>query len=155
GAGSVDGRDAGVEEEVVVLGRDHAPAHHEDVVAALLAQLLDQLGDERPVPGRLARHTDDVYVVLDGVAGGFLRRLEKRADAGVETDVGERGRDHLGAAVVAVLAHLHDEHPGPAALGLGELVDLAPNALVPLVALVGRPVYAADATDRRPVPRED
>jgi hypothetical protein len=37
-------------------------------------------------------------------------------DVDVEADVGEGGGDHLGAAVVAVLAHLGDQHARPAAL---------------------------------------
>src|SRR6266511_5247714 len=154
GARAVDGGYAGVEQEVVVAGRDHAAADDEDVAAVLLAQLLDELGHEGLVAGGLARDADDVHVVLDRVAGRLLRRLEQRADVDVEADVGERGRDHLGAAVVAVLAHLHDEHAGPAALDLGELADLSPDPLVALVAFVRGPVHAADATDRRPVPGE-
>ena len=75
--------------------------------------------------GGLARHADDVHVVLDRVAGGLLGRLEQRADVDVEAEVGERGGDHLGAAVVAVLAHLGDEDARPPALFGGELVDLA------------------------------
>ena len=142
-------RDARLAQEVVVLRRDHAAADDEDVVATLLAQLRDQLGHERLVPGGLARHADDVHVVLDRVARRLLGRLEQRADVDVEAEVGERGGDHLGAAVVAVLAHLHDEHARAAALGVGELVDLAPDLLVALVALVRRAVHAGDATDRR------
>ena len=73
-------------------------------------------GHERLVPGGLARDADDVHVVLDRVARGFLGRLEQRADVDVEAEVGERGRDDLGAAVVAVLAELGDEDARPAAL---------------------------------------
>jgi hypothetical protein len=40
------------------------------------------------------------------VAGRFLRRLEERADVDVEAEIGGHGGDHLGAAVVAVLAEL-------------------------------------------------
>ena len=50
------------------------------------------------------------------------------ADVDVEADVGERGGDHLGAAVVAVLAELGDQQARPAAFGLGERLDLALNA---------------------------
>ena len=125
------------------------PHDDEDVVAALLAQLGDQLGHQRLVPGGLARHADDVHVVLDRVAGRLVGRLEQRADVDVEAEVGERGGDDLGAAVVAVLAQLHDQHARAAALVLGERVDLAPDAREALVALVGGAVHAADAADRR------
>ena len=60
------------------------------------------------------------------------------------------GGDHLGAAVVAVLAHLDHEHPGSAALGLGEGVDVALQLGELLVALVGRAVHAGDRTDLAP-----
>ena len=102
----------------------------------------------------LAADADDVHVVLDRVACGLLGRLEQRTDVDVEAEVGERGGDHLGAAVVAVLAHLHDEHAGPATLGAGELVHLVADLVVALVALVRAAVHARDGTDRGPVPRE-
>ena len=79
-------------------------------------------------PGGLARHADDVHVVLDRVAGDLGRRLEQRADVDVEAEVGERGGDDLGAAVVAVLAHLHHEHAGAATLGGGEGLDVVLDA---------------------------
>ena len=62
-----------------------------------------------------------MHVVLDRVARRFLGRLEQRADVDVEAEVGERGGDHLGAAVVAVLAELRDEHARPAAFVRGEV----------------------------------
>ena len=69
------------------------------------------------------RHADDMHVVLDRLAGGFLRRLEQRADIDVEAEIGEGGCDDLLPAVVAVLAHLGDQDARPAAvLGL-ETVD--------------------------------
>ena len=40
----------------------------------------------------------------------------KRPDVDVEADVGERGRDDFGAAVVAVLAQLDHQQPRPAAV---------------------------------------
>src|SRR3954447_9111383 len=105
-----DGRRTGGVERVVVLGRDD-PAHdHQHVVGAGGLQLLDQLRDEREVAGGLAGHADHVHVVLDGVTGRLGRRLEERSDVYVEAEVGERGGDHLRPAIVAVLAHLHDEH---------------------------------------------
>ena len=42
------------------------------------------------VRGR-ARDADDVDVVLDRLAGGFLRGLEERADIDVEADIGKCG----------------------------------------------------------------
>ena len=125
GAGAEDRGDAGLAELVVVLRRDHAADDHEDVVAALLAQLRDELGHQGLVPGGLARHADDVHVVLDRVARRLFGSLEQRADVDVEAEVGERGGDHLGAAVVAVLAELDHEQAGPAALAARELVDRA------------------------------
>ena len=155
GAGTEDRGDAGVAQLVVVLRGDHAAGDHEDVVAALLAQLRDELGDERLVPGGLARHADDVHVVLDRVARRLLGRLEQRADVDVEAEVGERGGDHLGAAVVAVLAELRRRAcagGGPRAAANSSTA--ARTCCVALVALVGRAVHARDATDRRPVPGE-
>ena len=50
-------------------------------------------------------------------------RLEQRPDIDVEAEVGERGGDHLLAAVVAVLAHLGDQDARAPALGRGERLD--------------------------------
>ena len=118
------------------------------------AQLVDQLRHERLVAGRLARHADDVDVVLDGGPGDLLGRLEQRAEVDVEAEVGEGGADHLGAAVVAVLAHLGHEQARPAALLLGEGRDLGDDRREVVVALVAGAVHAGDATDLRLVAAE-
>ena len=65
-------------------------------------------------------HPNHVHVIVGGLPGYLLRRGEQRAHVDVETDVGERGRDDLLPAVVAVLAHLGDQDARPAAIGLGE-----------------------------------
>ena len=83
-------------------------------------QLVDELGHERLVAGGLAGDADHVHVVLDRGPGDLGRRLEQRPEVDVEAEVGERGADDLGAPVVAVLAHLGHEDPGPAALVGGE-----------------------------------
>src|SRR3546814_8498344 len=72
--------------------------------------------------------SDLVDVVFARLAGGFLRGLEQRADVDVEADVGEGGGDHLGAAIVAVLAQLHHQHARAAALLALESLDLALDA---------------------------
>ena len=69
------------------------------------------------------RDADDVHVGLDRLARHLFGGLEQRADVDVEAEVGEGAGDHLLAAVVAVLAHLGDEDPGPAPLASGELLD--------------------------------
>ena len=58
---------------------------------------------------------DDVDVVDDGEGRRLLRRLEKRPDVDVEAEIREGRRDHLLAAVMAVLAELGDEDAGRAA----------------------------------------
>src|SRR5436190_22032536 len=77
GAGSEDRGDARFPQLVVVLHGDHAAGDNEDVVATLLAQLRDELGDQRLVARSLTRHTDEVDVVLDGVARGLFGSLEQ------------------------------------------------------------------------------
>src|SRR5207248_4224151 len=72
----------------------------------------------------------------------------------IEADIGEGGGDHLGAAVVAVLAELHHQHARPSALGTSEAFDLALDALVAVVALVKPAVNTGDRADGRTVTRE-
>src|SRR6185369_4549624 len=74
----------------------------------------------------------------------FGRRLEERADVDVEAEIGEGGGNDLGAAVVAVLAHLGDEHARTAAFVAGEGFDLFADAGEAFIAFVGRGVNAAD-----------
>jgi hypothetical protein len=86
GAGTEDRHHAGGAQLVVVLRWDHAAADDEDVLAARLLQLVDELRDEGLVAGGLARHPDDVDVVLDRGAGDLLRGLEQRPEVDVEPD---------------------------------------------------------------------
>ena len=65
----------------------------------------------------------------DGHARDFVRLLEQRADVHVEAQIGIGGGDDLGAAVMAVLAHLGDEDARTAALLAGELVGQPANLL--------------------------
>ena len=114
--------------------------------APSLLQRLDQGRDQGLVAGGLARHADDVDVVLDRLAGGLLGGLEQRADIDVEADIGKGGGDDLGAAVVAVLAELDDQHARPAAFLARESFDLALDPAKAFVALV---LAAIDARHRR------
>src|SRR5260370_35200003 len=93
-------------------------------------------------------------VVLDRLARGFLGRLEQGPDIDVEADTGEGRGDDLGAAVVAVLAELDDEHARPPPLAPGEGLDLALDAAIALVALVESAIDAGDRADGGAVARE-
>ena len=84
-------------------------------------------------------------IVLDRLAGGFFRCLEQGPDIDVEADIGKGGGDDLGAAVVAVLAELDDQHARAPALLAGESVDLALDALKAFIVVV---LPAIDADDR-------
>src|SRR3546814_18082655 len=109
-------------------------ADHDDVVSALALQGLGELRHQSLVAGRLAGDADDVDVVFDRLAGGFLRGLEQRADVDVEADVGEGGGDHLGAAIVAVLAPLAHQRARAAAPLAREHLDPALDAAEATVA---------------------
>ena len=110
---------------VVVLRRNDAADHHRDVARPVLVELFDQLRHQGLVARRLARDADHVHVVLDGHARRLGGHLEQRPDVDVEAEVREGGGDHLHAAVVAVLAELHDEHARAPPLGFGEVHHLA------------------------------
>ena len=132
-----------------VVGRDDAADHDHDVRAALLLQRLLQRGSRVRWPAASERDPDDVHVGVDRLLGDLLGGGEQRADVDVEAHVGE-GADHdLLAAVVAVLAHLGDQDPGAATLGLLELLGGLDDLLHEVAA--GRPglvpEHAADRTD--------
>jgi len=82
--------------------------------------------------------THDVDVVVDGLAGDLLGGLEEAADVDVEAEVGEARRDDLGAAVVAVLAHLRDQDARVAPLRLRERLHHAQSLLELRLAPVAR-----------------
>ena len=64
-----------------------------------------------------------MHVTLNCEARHFAWRLEERTDIDVKADVGQRGGDHLGAAIMTVLAHLCDEDAGSAPLFTLEFDD--------------------------------
>src|SRR5256712_7570582 len=155
GPGSEDRLHAGLLEERVVAGRDDAADRHDDVPRARSLELADQLGHERLVAARLRRDAHHVDVVLHRLARDLLGGLEERADVDVEAEVGKRGGDHLGAAVVAVLADLGDQHPGAPPVLDGELLDVLPQGRPFLVAGELASVDARDGADLGPVSPPD
>ena len=78
-AGAINGGDAFFKQEVIILGRDDTAADDQYVLGATIPEGLDQLRHQGLVAGGLRRYADDVDVVFDGLAGGFLGRLEHRA----------------------------------------------------------------------------
>ena len=62
-------------------------------------------------------------IVLNGLLGGFFGRLEQRADVHIKAHIGIGGGDHLGTAVMAVLAHFGDHQARAAAFECLELFD--------------------------------
>ena len=78
-ARAVDAGHPGLVEKLVILRRNHAAHHHENVFAAQLAQFLDQLRHERLVSRGQRGNTDDVHIALDGEARHFAR-ASGRAD---------------------------------------------------------------------------
>src|SRR5581483_1039429 len=129
GARAVDRGDPGGFEKLVILRRDDAAADDDHVAGALRPQRRDQRRHQRLVRRRLARHADDVDVVLDRLARRLLRGLEQRADIDVE----------------AVLAELDHQHARAPPFLAGEAVDLALDAAELLVVAV---LAAIDAADR-------
>ena len=114
---------------------------------ALRGEGVEQLGHQRLVAGGLARDADDVDVVLHRRAGHLLGCLEQRPEVDVEAEVGKGGADHLGPAVVSVLAHLGHEDPRAApVLGL-ERLDVGLDGGEPGVVGVRRAVHTRDRSD--------
>src|ERR1700730_8044610 len=154
GARTEDRADPGLLQEVVVPRRDHAAADDKDVAGAFAFQRLDQRRHQRLVRRRLARHADDVHIILDRLPGSFFRRLEQRPDIDVEADIGKGGGDDLGAAVVPILAELDHQHARPPAFLAGETLDLALDTAEAFVALIQPAIDAGDRLDRGAVAGE-
>src|SRR5574343_755164 len=120
GTRAEDGLGTSSVEGIVILRRNHTAGEDDDVVGALRLQRLDDLRHQRLMTGGQRRAADGMDVVFDRLAGSFFRRLEQRSHVDVEAEVGIGGGDHLGAAIVTVLAELGDHDARPAAFFLGE-----------------------------------
>ncbi len=103
---------------LAILRRHHAADHDHDVAAALLLEVGLELRHQGEMGGGERGDAEDMDVVLDRLAGGLGRGGEQGADIHVEAEIGERGGDHLLAAVVAVLPDLGDQDARPAAFVL-------------------------------------
>ena len=123
GAGAEDGGNACLVEEIVVLGGDYAAGSHDDILAAQLLEFLDNLRHKSLVAGSQGGYAQNVHIILHGLAGSLGRSLEEGTHVDVETAVGISGGNHLGAAVVAVLAHFGNHDSGLAAFAAGEVFD--------------------------------
>jgi hypothetical protein len=104
----------GVAQELVVLRRDHPAGDDLDVGPPGLAQRATSSGISVLCPA--ASELAPTASTLSASASARLPRgLEQRARDHLEAHVGERAGDHVGAAVVPVLAHLGDQQPRRAA----------------------------------------
>jgi hypothetical protein len=109
-------------------------------------QLADQLRQQRLVARRQRAHGHHVNVVLHRLPRGLGGSLKERSDVDVEAHVGERRGDHLGAAVVTVLAQLGDHDARTPTLAVRRTHRLSPR---PLETRPGQPNSASiDARDR-------
>ena len=99
-----------------------------------LAQRRDHLRDKREVAGGERGDTDHVGAGRDGLRGHVARTFEKRAHLDHIAEIAERAGDHLGAAVVAVLAHLGEEEAGRRAHLGGKAGDVSGGRIEPRIA---------------------
>ena len=125
--------DTRLTQELVVLRRNHATDHDQDVLTAKLwCSSSISSGTSVLCPPAESRYADDVHIVLDRHSGNFAWRLEERTDVDVESHVGKCRGDHLGAAIMTVLAHLGDEDARPAPFLRSEFARPSRRALLEL-----------------------
>ena len=122
--------------------RDHPATDHNDIARITRAQRLDQLGGQCFMACRLAGNAHNMHVIVDGVLCGLFRGLKQRAHIHIKPDIGKGRCNHLCPAVVAILAHFHNQHARAAALVFGELLDRALNGGKAFVALVSGTINA-------------
>lgn len=118
------------------LGRNDAAGDDQNVLGPLLLERLDERGNQCVVAGSLRAHADAVHVGVDGLASSLLGRREERADVHVEAHIRVARRDHLGAAVVAILTHLGHEHTRPSTKSLRERLNLRNHTRVLLLGVL-------------------
>ena len=119
------------------------------------AQSVDQRGHQRLVPGGERAGAHGVDLALERQRGGFLRGLEQRTGDDLEAHVGKGAGDHVGAAVVPVLAHLGDQQPRRAPEPAADRLDAGDDLGVTIVVVVGPGIDAAHRNGRRAVASED
>src|SRR5574344_1045503 len=126
GYGSTGAKDTGytsLVQVVVVLGGDDTTGDDQDVFAAQLLELFNDLGYQGFVTGGQGRDTQHVDVVFNGLLGGFGRGLEQGTHVDVETAVGVASGYNLGAAVVTVLTHFCNHDTGLTAFLFGKAIN--------------------------------
>ncbi len=154
GAGAEDRHGAHRAQEIIILRWDDAAGDHLDIAAARRFQLVDQGGHERLVAGGQAGRRHQFHIQRDGQIAGLLRRLEQRADRRIEPEIGQRGADHLGAAVMAVLAHFHDQHARLVAGAAFKGLNALRHAHIGRIGLVAIGVNALHHLHHRNMPAE-
>mmetsp|Transcript_56852 Transcript_56852/g.112956 ORF Transcript_56852/g.112956 Transcript_56852/m.112956 type:complete len:297 (-) Transcript_56852:913-1803(-) len=103
-----------VQECVISLWDDAACDHH--CCRALTAQLADELWDQRSVPGSLRAHTNHMHVSIKRLQSHLRWSSKKWTHVHIVAEGGKRRSDHVGSAVVAVLAHLGNEYARASAM---------------------------------------
>src|SRR5690606_307287 len=120
-------RDARLAQKVVIMRRNNASGHHQDVVPPEVGKRFYQFRQQGFVASCEAGHTHDVNVVLNSLSRHFLRCLEQRADVDIETDIGKACSDHASATIVAILSDFGDEYARTTSFLYGKIVRQLPG----------------------------
>ena len=110
-------------------------------------ECLNQLWRKGHVTCGLRGDSNDMNIIVDGVLRRLFRRLEQRADIHIEADIGESCGDNYRAAIMAILAHFHHQHPRAAAFARSEGLYIALDLLEPFIALISRAIHPCEGFD--------
>ena len=155
GAGAIDRGHAGLAQEIVVLGRDDAAATTSMSRALAAASASISWGTRVLWPAAWVETPMTWTSFSIAWRAASSGRLEQGPDIDVEADIGKGGGDHLGAAVMSVLAQLHHQHARPPAAFLGEGGDILLDAAELRIAVIGGTIDAGDRPRRGAMAGED
>ncbi len=85
-----------------------------------------------------------MYIIVNRVLRGFVRRLKEGADINIKADVSKSSRNHFRTAIVPVLAHLNNQKTRAAALFFSKRFNTFLDRCEPCIALIGRAIDACE-----------
>ena len=92
-----------------------------------------------------------MHVIVHRILRGLSGCLEQWSHIHVKADVGKGRGNHLRPPVVAILAHLHHQHPGAPPLVLGKLLHRFLDRGKAFVTFIRRAIYACEGFHFCPV----
>ena len=92
-----------------------------------------------------------MHIILNGLARSLFWGLEHRSHIHIKAQVSKGRSNHLGAAIMSILPHLHHQHARTTTMGFSKLSYFFHNIHKALIPFVGRTIDTANRSGLRAV----